>query len=383
MNEQIYLDFNASTPLAPEVFDAMTPYLGHRHANPSSRHWAAAGLRDAINLARKQAADLIGASPDEIFFTSGGSESSNWAIKGYYLANRDRGRHVITSAVEHACVLSSSRFLEQHLGARLTILPVDRYGMVDPDDLRNALADDSILVSIMHANNEVGTIQPIAELTKIARERGIGFYSDTAQTIGKIPVNVDDLGIDMLAIAGHKVYGPKGIGALYVRKGTPIEPLIHGAGHESGMRSGTESTMQIIGLGAACKLAAAYAARSAVRELRNHFWNLMSELPEDRITMMGHPTDRLPNTLNVCYHGTTGAELLSRIPNVAASTGRACHDGGVIISETLKAMNIDPNIAKGAVRWSLGRTTTKEQIETVAGWILETSNSLEMPAKAI
>lgn len=369
MNERIYLDFNASTPPAPEVIEAMTPYFAERHANPSSRHWAAAGLRDAVNRARMQAAELIGASPEEIFFTSGGSECSNWAIKGYYFANASRGRHIITSAVEHPCVLNSCRFLEQHAGARLTMLGVDRFGQVDPDDLRGAMADDTILVSIMHANNEVGTIQPVAELARIAREGGAAFYCDTAQSVGKVPVHIDDLGVDMLAIAGHKIYGPKGVGALYIRKGTVMEPLMHGAGHESGMRSGTEATMQIVGLGAACALAGNYVGSNSIRELRDRFWALMNQGCSECMTMMGHPADRLPNTLNVCYHGTTGAELLSQMPDVAASTGPACHDGGVVISNTLKAMGIDPAIAKGAIRWSLGRTTTGEQVEIVAGQV--------------
>ncbi|MEE8170446.1 MAG: cysteine desulfurase family protein [Phycisphaerae bacterium] len=362
MPNQIYLDYNASTPVAPEVIEAMRPFWTAHHGNPSSGHWAGRPAKEAVEHARVLAAGLIGAAADEVVFTSGGSESNNHAIKGVFFANSKRGDHVITSAIEHPAVLIPCRFLES-LGATLTVLPVDRLGRVDPDDVRRAMTPRTILVTIMHANNEVGTIQPIAEIARIAREHGALFHTDAAQSAGKIPVNVEVLGVDLLSIAGHKVYATKGVGALYVRRGTRIEPLMHGAGHESGRRAGTENVILNVGLGAACRLARDRNDPAAVQRLRDRFWRGLQEAFGDRISLNGHPTARLPNTLNVNFVGRVGAEILDGMPEIAASTGSACHAGSVELSPVLSAMKVDPSHGMGAVRFSLGRETTAEEID--------------------
>src|SRR3989304_55999 len=248
--QQIYLDFNASTPIAPEVAEAMRPFLSQHFGNPSSQHWAGIPAKEAVEHARKRAAELLQCSPGEIVFTSGGSESNNHAIKGVFFTLREKGNHIITTQIEHPAVINPCRFLEK-LGAEVTYVPVDRYGSVDPQDIKKAVSAKTILITVMHANNEVGTIQPIEEISKIAREHGIVFHTDAAQSVGKIVTKVDDLRVDLLSIAGHKLYAPKGIGTLYIRKGTPIEPLIHGAGHESDRRAGTENVLLVVGLGKA------------------------------------------------------------------------------------------------------------------------------------
>ena len=248
MSRRIYLDFNASTPICPEAVEAMRPFLADHYGNPSSLHWAGMPAKDAVEKARGQVAGLLGCDPTEVVFTSGGSESNNHAIKGVFFANRDRGDHIITTAVEHPATINPCRFLET-LGAKVTVLPVDRFGMVDPDDVRKAITPRTILITVMHANNEVGTIEPIPEIAAIAREAGIPFHTDAAQTVGKISADVEELGVDLLSVAGHKVYAPKGIGALYIREGTKIEPFVHGAGHEAGRRAGTENVLLAVALG--------------------------------------------------------------------------------------------------------------------------------------
>ena len=274
------------------------------------------------------------------------------------------GSHIITTQVEHPAVLNPCRFLEQ-MGASLTYLPVDRFGRVDPDDVRRALTSHTVLISVMHSNNEVGTLQPIAEVARIAREHGILFHTDAAQSVGKIPTPVDELGVDLLSVAGHKLYAPKGIGALYVRKGVRLEPLIHGAGHESGRRAGTENILLDVALGAACELAQSWLGMESVCQLRDLFWELLQARFGERVVLNGHPTERLPNTLNASFVAQLGSAVLSRLEGVAASTGSACHSGSVRLSPVLKAMNVPPEIGMGAVRFSLGRTTTREEIEEV------------------
>jgi cysteine desulfurase len=267
--------------------------------------------------------------------------------------------------VEHPAIIGPCRFLEQQ-GFKVSVVPVDRCGRIDPEDVGRAITPRTILISIMHANNEVGTIQPIAEVSRIARAHGVLLHSDAAQSVGKMATDVNALGVDLLSIAGHKVYAPKGVGALYVRRGTPLEPLIHGASHEGGRRAGTESALLAVGLGTACVLARDLAPRQSVRALRDRFWQKLQAAFGDRVMLNGHPDDRLPNTLNVSFVRQVGAEVLARLDGVAASTGSACHTGHVELSPVLKAMGVAPEVGMGAIRFSLGRGTTQEEIDAVA-----------------
>jgi len=364
MHRMIYLDYNASTPIAPEAVEAMRPFLAEHYGNPSSNHWAGIPARDAVEEARKQVAALLGCGPAEIVFTSGGSEANNHALKGVFFANREKGNHIITTAVEHPAILNPCHFLEK-LGGETTVLPVDRFGTVDPDDVHRAITAETVIISVMHANNEVGTIQPIPEISAIAREAGIFFHTDAAQSIGKIPCTVDELGVDLLSVAGHKLYAPKGIGALYIRKGTEIEPLMHGAGHEQGRRAGTENVLLAVALGAACTLAQRWIGMPQVQALRDRFWDEQQKVFGERISLNGHPIERLPNTLNVNFIGRTGADILARLPEVAASTGAACHSGSVTLSPVLAAMGVPKKEGMGAIRFSLGRATTWADLEIV------------------
>jgi cysteine desulfurase len=310
-------------------------------------------------------AALIGATPAEIVFTSGGSEASNLAIKGAFLSARDSGRnHIVTTTVEHPATLEPCRFLEG-LGAKVTRVSVDATGLVDPDDIRRAMTKRTCLVSVMQANNEVGTIEPIAAIADIARAGGALMHTDAAQSLGKIPVKVDDLRVDLLTIAGHKLYAPKGVGALYVRHGVQLEPLIHGAGHESGRRAGTESALMATALGAASALAARLGSMRDIERLRDRLWEGLHRAFGTGVALNGHPTLRLPNTLNVSFVGQEGAAILGRLEGVAASTGSACHAGRVELSPVLAAMGVSEHVGMGAIRFSLGRTTTEVEIDTV------------------
>jgi cysteine desulfurase len=367
---RIYLDYNASTPIDPAVAAAMRPYLELHYGNPSSGHWAASPAKAALDNARGQVAALLHCHSDEIVFTSGASEANNLALKGVFFALRDKGNHIVTTAIEHPAIITPCRFLER-LGARVTYLPVDETGQVDPDELRMAITPRTILVSIMHANNEVGTIQPIEECARVAHDRGSLFHTDAAQSVGKVATNVNALGVDLLSVAGHKAYAPKGVGALFVRRGISIEPLIHGADHESGRRAGTESALLAIGLGKACELARDLTAMERVRTLRDHFWKMLTEEFGDRVMLNGHPTLRLPNTLNVSLVGHVGAEILARLNGVAASTGSACHSGHVELSPVLAAMGVAPTAGMGAIRFSLGRQTRRDEIDSVVGQLIE------------
>jgi cysteine desulfurase len=286
----IYLDYNGSTPIAPEVVAAMHPFLSQHFGNPSSLHWAGMPAKQALEEARCQVAALLGCVPQEIIFTSGGTESSNNSIKGAFFRLRQKGNHIITSSVEHPAVLQPCRYLES-FGADMTVLPVDGNGMVNPDDIRKAITPQTILVSVMHANNEVGTIQPLAEIARITREHEVLFHTDAAQSVGKIPTNVADLGVDLLSVAGHKLYAPKGVGALYIRQGVHLEPLMHGAGHESGRRAGTENVLLNVALGTACELAAtdSESLRLRLTELRDYFHAGMSRLFGDALNLNGQP----------------------------------------------------------------------------------------------
>jgi cysteine desulfurase len=361
---EIYLDYNASTPIDPVVAAAMRPLLEGTFGNPSSGHWAGTAAKTALENARREVAGLLGCAADEVIFTSGGSEANNLALKGVFFALRDKGNHIVTSAIEHPATITTCKFLER-LGAKVTYLPVDHHGLIDPDDLRRALTPKTILISIMQANNEVGTIEPIEEIRRIAREHGALLHTDAAQSVGKIATDVNALGVDLLSMAGHKFYAPKGVGALYVRRGTPLEPLIHGADHESGRRAGTESALLAVALGAACGLARDLVPMQRVRRLRDHFWQTLHTRFTSCVVLNGHPEYRLPNTLNVAFPNHVGADILARLAGVAASTGSACHSGRVELSPVLKAMGIRPEVGMGAIRFSLGRYTAIEEIDAV------------------
>jgi cysteine desulfurase len=361
---RIYLDYNASTPIAPEVAAVMRRMLDEGFGNPSSSHWAGLPARAAVETGRGQVAALLGCAPEEIVFTSGGSESNNLALKGLFFAQEQSRRHIITTQVEHPAVVEPCHFLER-LGARVTWLPVDRTGRVNPDDLRRAITPDTLLVSIMHANNEVGTLQPIAECAAIARTHGVPFHTDAAQSAGKIPTRVDDLGVDLLTLAGHKFHAPKGIGALYVRAGSVLEPLIHGAPHESGRRAGTESALLAGALGAAAVLARDLGPMERVRRLRDRLRDSLAAAMGERAVFHGHRDAVLPNTLSVSFTGVTGAAVLASLEGIAASTGSACHSGRIELSPVLRAMGVPPEIGQGTVRFSLGRETTEEEISEV------------------
>ena len=362
--QPIYLDHNASTPIHADVAAAMLPYLAQDYGNPSSGHWAGAPARAAVEHARSQVAALLACTPAEIVFTSGGSEANNHALKGAFFAQRRRRCHIVTTQVEHPAVIEPCRFL-QRLGAEVTFVGVDATGLVDPDDVRRAIRPDTILVSVMHANNEVGTIQPIAEIARFAREAGVLLHCDAAQSLGKLPTKVDELGVDLLSVAGHKSYGPKGVGALYIREGVRLEPLVHGAGHEAGRRAGTENVLLDVGLGAAALLAGALAWTEPVRELRDWFWDRLHDRFAETVILNGHPLLRLPNTLNVGFAGRRGSEILATMPEVAASTGSACHSGTVELSPVLAAMGVSREVGEGAIRFSLGRMTTREELARV------------------
>jgi cysteine desulfurase len=361
---RIYLDYNARTPIDPAVAAAMRPFLDEAFGNPSSGHWASTPAKATLENARGQVAELLGCAPDEIVFTGGGSEANNLALKGTFFALQDKGDHIITSAAEHPAILAPCHFLER-LGAKVTYLPVDGAGRVDPEAVRQAITPRTILISIMHANNEVGTIQPIEAIGAIAREHGIRFHTDAAQSVGKIPTKVGDLGVDLLSIAGHKLYAPKGVGALYIGRGIELEPLIHGAGHERGRRAGTESALLAVGLGTACSLAMDLDPMTRVRALRDRFWQALQDQFGDGVVLNGHPEHRLPNTLNVSFVGVIGAEVLAGLDGAAASTGSACHSGRVELSPVLAAMGVPERVGMGAVRFSLGRNTTDAEIDAV------------------
>ncbi len=360
----IYLDHNASTPLAPRVRAVMLRMLDAAFGNPSSAHWAGAPARAAVEAGRAQVAALLGCAPAEIVFTSGGSEANNFALKGVFFHRQPPRPHLITTQIEHPAIVEPCRFLERQ-GVAVTWLPVDRAGRVDPADLRRAITPDTLLVSIMHANNEVGTIQPIAECARIARTHGVLFHTDAAQSVGKIPTRVEALGVDLLSLAGHKFQAPKGIGALYIRAGTALEPLIHGAAHESGRRAGTESAMLAAALGEAASLARDLAPMTRVRGLRNHLRQTLQAQLGDRVVFHGETGPVLPNTLSVSFLDTTGAEVLAALDGVAATTGSACHSGQIELSPVLRAMGVAPEVGRGTVRFSLGRETTAEEIDTL------------------
>jgi cysteine desulfurase len=382
----IYLDHNATTPIDPAVIDAMMPYLQARFGNPSSSHSYGRTAHDAVEHARAQVAGLIGARPDEIIFTASGTEASNHAIKGAVYARMSgffarwfTSPHIITSAIEHPATLQPCAFLRK-LGCKITYVGVDRYGSVNPFFLERSIGGNTVLITIMHANNEVGTLQPIREIAAIARQRGVLVHTDAAQSLGKVPVDVNELGVDLLSIAGHKLYAPKGIGALYVRTGVKLEPFMHGAAHEHGRRAGTENVPYIVGLGAACDIIKKNPALAGrMQSLRDRLFDRLHQSLGDKIVVNGHPDQRLPNTLNVNFLGHVGAELLQKLPEIAASTGSACHAGSITLSPVLAAMGVPPEIGKGAVRFSVGRFSTEEEIDRAADALIRVARNAPVP----
>lgn len=359
----IYLDHNASTPMAPEVRAVMQRYLSTDFGNPSSGHWASVGAKNGLENARLQVADFLGCDSNEIVFTSGGTEANNLAIKGIWFNPRRKNNHIITTSVEHDAIRKPITFLKK-LGAKVTILPVDRFGNVDPVDVEKAVKPETILISVMHANNETGTIQPIEKISLIAKKFGIPFHTDAAQSAGKISTNVRELGVDMLSLASHKIYGPKGVGALFVRNGLKIIPHNHGAGHERGLRGGTESTLLTAGFGKACEISDLSRYRP-VTKLRNYFWDELRRDFGPKVHRNGDIEQCVGNTLNVSFENKVGAEILEKLENVAAATGSACHAGCVDMSPVLRAMKVPVHVGMGAIRFSLGPVNTKDEIDNV------------------
>ena len=369
---QLYLDYNATTPIAPSVKEAMLPFLAEHYGNPSSTHALGRAAHEAVEDARGQVAGLLGADADEIVFTSGGTESNNLAIQGALLHHgRSAGGHVIISAVEHPSVAAPVRFLER-IGYDVSIVGVTGQGVVQPNAIRSLLRADTVLVSIMHANNETGAIQPLKAIAEVCHERHVLLHTDAAQSVGKIRTMVDELDVDLLTIAGHKVYAPKGIGALYIRRGVPLQPIMHGAGHEAGLRAGTENVPHIVGLGRACSLAAKSLDQSQERlqKLRDGLWNLLQAGVGDDLKLNAQLSPRLPNTLSVSFPEVVGHELLDRIPELCASTGSACHSESAAVSPTLAAMGVSEPVARGTVRLSLGWFTTEDEIERAASLLI-------------
>jgi cysteine desulfurase len=364
----IYLDYNATTPVDPAVVAAMQPHLAEEFGNPSSAHHYASTPARALHTARHQLAALIGATADQIVFTGSGTEANNLAIRGTVLANPARNRHVITQATEHPAVLATCQALQRLHGVRVTVLPVDGHGLVDPHDLAAAITPNTTLVSIMLANNETGTIQPVAELARIAHDHGVPLHTDAAQAAGKIPIDIHLLGVDLLTVVGHKMYAPKGIAALYARPGLKLEPIIYGGGQEHGLRSGTENVALAVALGAAADLARTDLADTPRRlaDLRDRLHHHLTDALPGTVRLNGHPHQRLPNTLNISITGVRGDDLLAATPELAASTGSACHAGTTEPSPVLTAMGADPDHALSAVRLSLGRWTTAPDVDRAA-----------------
>lgn len=367
MKRPIYLDYNATTPHDPEVIEAMRPYFEEEFGNPSSSHYYGAKPKQAVAAARRQVASLLNCEPEEIIFTSGGTESNNFGIKGCAAAFGHKGNHIVTSQIEHPAVLEVCRFLET-IGFEISYLPVDEFGLVNPADVKTAIKKKTVLISVMHANNEVGTVEPIAEIAKLAKAHGIIFHTDAAQSPGKLPIDVRALGVDLLSIAGHKVYAPKGVGALYIRRGMSPEKLMHGAGQEMTKRPGTENVLEIVGLGMACEI-----ARRDLDKNIKHMQTMRDRLYEgikkgcNHIKLNGHPQKRLPNTLSISFFNLEANRILDAISSeVAASAGAACHSDTVQISDVLKAMAVPPDWAKGTLRLTTGRMTTAEEIDRAA-----------------
>jgi len=381
LNLPIYMDNHATTPCDPQVFEAMRPYFTEKFGNAASRNhqfgWQA---EEAVENARKQVADLMGASAKEIVFTSGATESDNLAIKGIAAMHRERGDHIVTVITEHKAILDSCKALEKW-GFKVTYLPVGRDGLISPDDVKNAITNKTILVSVMMANNEIGVIQPIAEIGKLCREKEVLFHTDATQGIGKIPFNVDELNVDLASMTAHKIYGPKGVGALYVRRKNPrvsLAPMMDGGGHEHGMRSGTLNVTGIVGLGKACVISKEEMASEnerllALREKLRR--GIMDALVD--VSINGHPAKRLPGNLNVSFPNVEGELLLTSLNDIAVSSGAACTSTSIEPSYVLKAIGVSDELAHSSIRFGLGRFNTEEEVDYAIGRVVETVTKLQ------
>jgi cysteine desulfurase len=380
----IYLDHNATTPIDPRTTAAAMPFLAAEFGNPSSAHGYAIRPTQALRAAREHVGALIGSDPDAIVFTGSGSEADNLAIRGAVLAADQRGPHVITQRTEHPAVLASCRALERLHGVAVTYLPVDGHGLVDPDALAAAITPNTVLVSIMLANNETGTIQPVTEFARVAHAHGVLMHTDAAQAVGKIAVDVGELGVDLLTLVGHKMYAPKGVAALHVRPGLRLEPIVYGGGQEHGLRSGTENVALAVALGEAAKVARAelatgYPVRQAA--LRDRLHHALADALSDAVALNGHPVERLPNTLNISTAGVSGNDLLAAVPDLAASTGSACHAGDAEPSPVLTAMGLARERTLGAVRLSVGRWTTDDVVDRAADLLITAARQLRPPRR--
>ena len=373
----IYLDYNATTPHDPAVIEAMRPFLDTHFGNPSSTHKYGQITHRAVETARVQVAQMLNCLPDEVIFTSGGTEANNFALKGLAFARSDLGNHIVTTQIEHPAVSEVCAWLETQ-GFEVTYLPVDETGCVDVADVEAALLPETILISVMHANNEVGTIQPIEEIALFANEREIAFHTDAAQSVGKIGVDVQNLGVDLLSIAGHKLYAPKGVGALFVRDGVELEKFMHGAGHEKGWRAGTENVLELVGLGKACEIITTDLKmhQAYLKGLRDRLEHVLLEGVSD-VRINGHLEHRLPNTLSVSFLGVNADDLLAEVMDgIAASAGAACHSGDVQVSHVLRAMNVPLEWAKGTLRLSVGRFTTRDDVDRAGEIMVNTIEKL-------
>ena len=378
---KVYMDYASSTPVDPEVLDAMLPYFNEIYGNASSLHSSGVEAYDAVEKSRKKVGDLLGADADEIIFTSGGTESDNFAVKGIAVLNKNKrsstGPHIITSAIEHPAVLETCRHLEK-LGFKVKYLPVDKYGIIDVDELKQSISKDTFLITIMYANNEIGTIEPVEEIGKIAKEHNIFFHTDAVQAIGKIPRDVDKLGIDLLSVSSHKIYGPKGVGALYIRKGVKLQPIFHGGGHEKKLRSSTYNTPGIVGLGKVCKLARTRMVKDVEHLITLRDSLIKKVLDVEESYLNGHPEKRLANNAHFRFTAIEGESLLLKLNDkgVAASTGSACSSKKLEVSHVLTAIGLDPAEAHGSLRLTLGRLNKKEDVSYVAEVLPEIVDSL-------
>jgi len=364
--KQVYLDHNATTPVRKEVLEAMMPYFSEEYGNASSVYSMGQKARLAVDAARETIGNALGTEAADIIFTSGGTEANNFAIKGVAIANLNKGRHVITSSIEHPAVLEPCRFIEKELGFDVTYLPVDKYGLVDIDQLKSSVRKDTILISIMFANNETGVIQPVKEIADIARENKIYFHTDAVQALGKLPIDVEELGLDMCSFSGHKVYGPKGIGAMYLRKGVKIVPFQHGGHHERGKRAGTENVPGIVGFAKAVEIAGRDMRKndSLLKRLTKNMWEGLNKSLKE-IYLNGHPEKKLSSTLNISFRYIEGESMVLNfdMKGISASTGSACTSGSLEPSHVLSAMNIPPEMAQGSVRFSFGYENTEEEVD--------------------
>lgn len=369
MKKFIYLDNNATTKTDPEVLEVMKKYYLEMYANPSSIHDFGQKVRQDLEKAREKVANFLGCSPEEIIFTSSGTEAINTAIKGIAFANMEKGKHIITSQIEHKAVLNTCKYLSERFGFEITYLPVDKYGMVSPEDVKKSIRKDTILITIMFANNEIGTIQPIKEISEIARENGIYFHTDAVQAVGKVDFKIKDIGVHSLSLSGHKFYGPKGIGVLYIEKGIEFDPLLHGGGHEKGRRSGTENVPGILGIAKAMEIFEKQGdeIRNKMKKLRDKLEKgILEKIPDTYLN--GHPTQRLPNTSSISFKGIEAESILTLLDTeagICVSTGSACSSHSIEISHVLKALNLPVEIAKGTIRFSVGKFNTEEEIDTL------------------